>query len=214
MDTIDLIVRSKNGDKEAREKVITENIGLVWSIVKRFMGRGCEAEDLFQIGCIGLMKAVDKFDISYDVKLSTYAVPMIAGEIKRFLRDDSMVKISRVLKENGLKAKIATERMSCLLGREPTLEEVAEEAGLTCEDVVLAMEAGAEVESLYKSVYQSDGSEIYLVDKVAGNGEGRVVGGDGFYDVREDKEKEKLFYRTIESKGRIFRKGRKNIVAS
>ena len=98
MDTLELIKCSQQGDKEAREQVILENVGLVWSIVRRFVGRGCEMEDLFQIGSIGLMKAIDKFDLSFDVKFSTYAVPMISGEIKRFLRDDGLVKVSRTMK--------------------------------------------------------------------------------------------------------------------
>lgn len=161
-----LIARSQAGDKEAREVLIEKNLGLVHHIVKRFLGRGYEAEDLFQIGSIGLMKAIDKFDLSFDVKFSTYAVPMISGEIKRFLRDDGMVKVSRTLKENGWKAKQAAERISHEKGREATLEEIAEETGLSREEIVMAMEANIEVESIYKSVYQSDGNEIYLVDRL------------------------------------------------
>lgn len=163
------IEKSQAGDKEAREVLIENNLGLVHHIVKRFAGRGYDTEDLFQIGTIGLIKAIDKFDLSYDVRFSTYAVPMIMGEIKRFLRDDGMIKVSRTLKENGLKVKQASCRLNGRLGREPTLSEVAEEAGLSVEEVTLALEAGAEVESIYKSVYQADGSEIFLVDKVAGS---------------------------------------------
>lgn len=165
-DTIALIEQSHKGDKEARDKLIEKNLGLVWSIVRRFLGRGHELEDLFQIGCIGLMKAVDKFDVSYDVKFSTYAVPMIAGEIKRFIRDDGMVKVSRSLKENGWKIRLATEKLNQELGREATLDEIAVATELTVEDIVMAIEANGEVESIYKSVYQSDGNEIYLVDKL------------------------------------------------
>lgn len=161
-----LIARSQAGDKEAREVLIEKNLGLVHHIVKRFLGRGYEAEDLFQIGSIGLMKAIDKFDLSYDVKFSTYAVPMISGEIKRFLRDDGMVKVSRSLKENGWKIKQAAERIVHEKGREATLEEIAEATGLEKEDIVMAMEANVEVESIYKSMYQSDGSEICLVDRL------------------------------------------------
>ncbi|MBD5460182.1 MAG: RNA polymerase sporulation sigma factor SigF [Lachnospiraceae bacterium] len=171
-----LIAKAQAGDKKAREVLIEKNLGLVHHIVKRFLGRGYDAEDLFQIGSIGLMKAVDKFDLTYDVKFSTYAVPMISGEIKRFLRDDGMVKVGRTLKENGFKVKIARERLTQRLGREPNISEVAEEAGMSVEEVVMAMEAGAEVESIYQSVYQSDGSEVYLVDKLAS----------------EDREKEEL----------------------
>ena len=171
-----LIAKSQAGDKNAREVLIENNLGLVHHIVKRFLGRGHDAEDLFQIGSIGLMKAIDKFDLSYDVKFSTYAVPMISGEIKRFLRDDGMVKVGRTLKENGFKVKIAREKLTQRLGREPHIQEVAAESQLTEEEVVMAMEAGAEVESIYQSVYQSDGSEIYLVDKL----------------VSEDRDKEDL----------------------
>ncbi len=159
-----LIARSQAGDKEAREVLIEKNLGLVHHIVRRFLGRGYDAEDLFQIGSIGLMKAIDKFDLAYDVKFSTYAVPMISGEIKRFLRDDGMVKVSRTLKENGW--KIRQERIAHEKGREATLEEIALATGISKEDIVMAMEANVEVESIYKSVYQSDGNEIYLVDKL------------------------------------------------
>lgn len=184
-----LIEKSQAGDKEAREVLIENNLGLVHHIVKRFAGRGYDTEDLFQIGTIGLIKAIDKFDLSFDVRFSTYAVPMIMGEIKRFLRDDGMLKISRTLKENGLKVKLASERLTGLLGREPQLSEVAEEAGLTAEEVTLALEAGAEVESLYKSVYQADGSEIFLVDKVAKDAAGGAIGVCGGC---QDTEKEQL----------------------
>lgn len=166
MDTLELIRRSQQGDKEARDKVITDNIGLVWSIVRRFMCRGHEPEDLFQIGSIGLMKAIDKFDMSYEVKFSTYAVPMIMGEIKRFLRDDGAIKVSRSLKETAGKIRITREKLSNLYGREPTLEEIGNELNLAKEEVVMALESGAEVESLYKTIYQGDGNAIYLIDKL------------------------------------------------
>lgn len=161
-----LIARSQAGDKAAREALIEKNLGLVHHIVRRFLGRGYDAEDLFQIGAIGLMKAIDKFDLAYDVKFSTYAVPMISGEIKRFLRDDGIVKVSRTLKENGWKVRQAAEQIYHERGRDATLEEIAEATGIAREDIVMAMEANVEVESIYKSVYQSDGNEIYLVDKL------------------------------------------------
>lgn len=162
-----LIERAQAGEKEAREVLVEQNLGLVRHIVKRFSGRGYEVEDLFQIGVIGLMKAIDKFDTGYEVKFSTYAVPLITGEIKRFIRDDGMVKVSRTLKENGMRVKYARERLGIVLGREPTLNEVAVEAALTPEEVVLAMEANVQVESIYKSVYQNDGNEIFMVDQLA-----------------------------------------------
>ena len=148
--TIALIEKSHNGDKEAREQLVEENIGLIWCVVKRFYGRGIEAEDLFQIGSIGLIKAIDKFDLSYDVKFSTYAVPMISGEIKRFLRDDGMIKVSRSLKELSYRIFQTREKMTDGLGREPTLEELSQEMGVEKEELVQAMEASGEVESLYR----------------------------------------------------------------
>ena len=164
--TIALIKKSHDGDKAAREQLVEENVGLVWCVVKRFYGRGTEAEDLFQIGSIGLLKAIDKFDLSYDVKFSTYAVPMISGEIKRFLRDDGMIKVSRSLKELAYKSVQAREKLTDRLGREPTLEELAEETGAEEEEIVQAMEAGGEVESLYRPIHQKEGSEIRLLDRI------------------------------------------------
>jgi RNA polymerase sporulation-specific sigma factor len=166
VDTIELIRLSQQGDKEARDRVITENVGLVWSIVRRFMSRGHETEDLFQIGSIGLIKAIDKFDMSYEVKFSTYAVPMIMGEIKRFLRDDGAIKVSRSMKETAGKIRVIRERLGSLYGREPTLEEISKELNLAKEEVLMALESGAEVESLYKTIYQGDGNAIYLIDKL------------------------------------------------
>lgn len=165
-DTIRLIEAAHRGDKSARDRLVTENMGLIWSIVRRFSGRGYELEDLFQIGSIGLLKAIDKFDTNYDVRFSTYAVPMIQGEIKRFLRDDGMVKVSRTLKENGWKIKKAAEQLAFQLGRDATLEEIAATTELSVEDIIMAMEANEEVESIYRTVYQGDGNEIYLLDKI------------------------------------------------
>lgn len=186
-----LIAKSQAGEREAREVLIEKNLGLVHHIVRRFLGRGYEAEDLFQIGSIGLMKAIDKFDLELGVQFSTYAVPMITGEIKRFLRDDGPVKVSRTIKENGLKIKFARERLQRETGREPTLNELAQATELSPEDVVLAMEATIEVESIYAAVYQDDGSEVFLVDKVVrgknGVGSSTVGGCDG-----TDTEKEEL----------------------
>lgn len=155
------------GDTEARNRVITENVGLIWSIVRRFLGRGQEADDLFQIGCIGLMKAVDKFELSYDVKFSTYAVPMISGEIKRFLRDDGMIKVSRTLKETAGKVRRVQEVLEGEYGREPTLAELAASLQIAEEEIVMALDSSAEVESLDKTIYYSDGNDITLMDKIA-----------------------------------------------
>ncbi|ADL04158.1 RNA polymerase, sigma 28 subunit, FliA/WhiG subfamily [[Clostridium] saccharolyticum WM1] len=165
-ETMRLIQMAHEGDKAARDQLVTDNFGLVWSIVRRFTGRGYEAEDLFQIGSIGLMKAIDKFDLSYEVKFSTYAVPMITGEIKRFLRDDGMIKVSRSIKEMGLKVKNVREELIYRLGREPTVEEIAGEIGASKEEVAASIEAGAEVESLYRSVNKNDENSILLIDKI------------------------------------------------
>lgn len=166
MDTLDLIRQARSGDKQAREQLIKDNMGLVYSIVKRFVGRGHEIEDLSQIGAIGLMKAIDNFDLSFDVKFSTYAVPMISGEIKRFLRDDGMIKVSRSLKDTARKARVQAELLAKSLGREPTLAEIATEIDTTPEDIAVALEAVTDVESLNRTIYQGDGSPIYLMDKI------------------------------------------------
>jgi len=167
LDTIELIKKAHTGDKEARERVVIDNMALVWSIVRRFSGRGCDPEDLFQIGSIGLMKAIDRFDISYDVKFSTYAVPMIIGEIKRFLRDDGLVKVSRSIKENGWKIRRAEEQLIQLNQKEPSIEELVEITGLSKEDIVMATEASLEVDSIYSKVYSGSGDDIYIVDRLS-----------------------------------------------
>ena len=164
--TNELILRAHEGDKEARDRLVMENMGLVYSVSRRFIGRGCELEDINQIGTIGLIKAIDKFDDSFDVRFSTYAVPMIAGEIKRFLRDDGMLKVSRSIKENGYRIKRASDELVSKNGREATVEELAAATELSVEDVVMALDAGTDVESIYRTVYQGDGSEIFLVDKI------------------------------------------------
>lgn len=171
MDNIELIRKSQAGDKEARDLVVMNNVGLVWSIVRRFINRGHEPDDLFQIGTIGLIKAIDKFDFSFKVKFSTYAVPMIMGEIKRYLRDDGMIKVSRSLKETSVKIKRGREMLTNKFGREPTIEEVCDELNLDREDVIMALESNTEVESLNKTIYRGDGNSIYLIDKLEGNDE-------------------------------------------
>ena len=165
--TIALIQKSHDGDEESRTRLVEENAGLVWCIVKRFLNRGVEAEDLFQIGNIGLLKAIDKFDISYEVRFSTYAVPMISGEIKRFLRDDGLIKVSHSLKELSYKASLCQERLRKQWGREPTVSEIAFELQVECEELTMALEASGEIESIYKPVYVKEGQEIQLMDKLA-----------------------------------------------
>ena len=164
--TIALIQKSHDGDEKARVQLVEENVGLIWCVVRRFHGRGVETEDLFQIGSIGLLKAIDKFDLSFDVKFSTYAVPMISGEIKRFLRDDGLIKVSRSLKELSYRAYIVREQMQERIQREPTVEELAEEMQVDKEELVMALDAANEVESLYKPIGQKDGNEIALLDKL------------------------------------------------
>jgi len=163
---LNLITLAQQGDEEATEQIMKENSGLIWSVVKKFAGRGHEAEDLYQIGAIGLLKCIRKFDMSFDVKFSTYAVPMIVGEIKRFLRDDGMIKVSRPLKELAGKARYMQEALTSRLGRQPTISELANELGANVEDLIVAMEAGMEVESLYATIHQGDGGPIYLIDKL------------------------------------------------
>lgn len=164
--TLALIGRAHKGEKEARDTLFEENVGLIYSVIRRFMGRGVEAEDLFQIGSIGLLKAVDKFDTEFQVQFSTYAVPMIAGEIRRFLRDDGMLKVSRSLKENYYKAMKSREQLELRLGREPTVSELAGELCMDMEELVMTLEARTEVESLHKTIYQGEGTEISLMDKL------------------------------------------------
>lgn len=165
-DMSELIKRAQEGDKSALDQMISENLGLVHSIVRRFEHRGCDREELFQTGCIGLIKAIENFDLSLQLAFSTYAVPMIMGEIRRFLRDDGMVKVSRTLKENGYKISKARELLVNELGREPSLLEIEALTELTKEEIVMAMEANREVESIYQPVAGTDGDEILLVDQL------------------------------------------------
>lgn len=164
---MELIKLAQSGDNSAKEKLILENSGLIWSIVRKFLGRGYESDDLYQIGAIGLIKCIEKFDMSYDVKFSTYAVPMIMGEIRRFMRDDGMIKVSRPLKETAAKAKFIREQMMHKNGDEPTVSELANEMGVERENLVEALDASRDVESIYKTVYRSDGSSAYLIDKLS-----------------------------------------------
>lgn len=164
--TIELIKKAQAGDTAARDKIVEENIGLVWSIVKRFKNRGYEIDDLFQIGSIGLIKSIDKFDVNYDVKFSTYAVPMIMGEIKRFMRDDGMIKVSRSLKETAAKAKAAKEKLTKDLEREPSIQELADEIGVEVEELTMALEANCDVESLQSVIFEGEGNNpITLIDR-------------------------------------------------
>lgn len=162
-----LIALSQSGDTIARDTLVNCNIRLVWSVVQRFLNRGYEADDLFQIGCIGLLKSVDKFDLSYEVKFSTYAVPMIIGEIQRFLRDDGTLKVSRSLKELANKVRKTKDELSKNLERLPTLKEVANALGITPEEVVFAQEANKPLSSIHETVFENDGDPITLMDQIA-----------------------------------------------
>lgn len=157
------IEKAQKGDKVERDAFITENIGLVYMVLKRFKNRGHESEDLFQIGVIGLMKAIDKFDISMDFSFSTYAVPMIIGEIRRFLRDDGMIHISRKIKDDGIKIAAAKERISKMYHGEPTMEKIMEETGLTYEEILVAIEASADVESIYKPIRNGEDEQAFVL---------------------------------------------------
>ncbi|MCL5289547.1 MAG: RNA polymerase sporulation sigma factor SigF, partial [Firmicutes bacterium] len=168
----DSLQKAQAGDADARERLVNCNLKLVFNLVQRFNNRGYELEDLFQIGCIGLMKAIDKFDLSYDVKFSTYAVPMIVGEIRRFLRDDSPVKVSRSLKETAYKIQQSRDRLTARLGREPSINEIAEELSFSREEVVNALEAAQMPTSIYETLHQDDGDPIYILDQLSGEEDG------------------------------------------
>ncbi|HHY63922.1 MAG TPA: RNA polymerase sporulation sigma factor, SigF/SigG family [Clostridiaceae bacterium] len=164
---LDLILKAQSGDAKARETIIDNNTGLVWSVVRRFKNRNIETEDLFQIGCIGLIKAVDKFDPSFNVRFSTYAVPMILGEIRRHFRDDGVIKVSRSLKELSIKAKEASEKLEQELGRPPSINELADFLGEEPENVVHAIEASRVPDSLFREFDDEDGGENRLIDRIS-----------------------------------------------
>lgn len=148
--TEELIRRVQAGDREACEALVTENSGLIWSVARRFIGRGAESDDLYQLGCLGFLKAVEGFDLSYGTQFSTYAVPKIAGEIRRFLRDDGAVKVSRSIKEQAMSIKVARNHLATVLGREPTLLEISRQTGFTPEEIALAENATAATESIQR----------------------------------------------------------------
>lgn len=161
-DTLDLIRKSQAGDDEARETLIMENSGLIWAVVRRFVGRGAEMDDLYQLGCLGFLKAVDGFDLEFGTQFSTYAVPKIAGEIRRFLRDDGAVKVSRSVKERASSIKTARNQLIASLGREPTVSEIADKTGFTPEDIAMAEMATAGIES----IHQQTGDEGFTLESI------------------------------------------------
>ena len=150
--TEELIHRCQAGDREAGELLVTENAGLIWSVARRFLGRGTEADDLYQLGCLGFLKAVEGFDLDFGTQFSTYAVPKISGEIRRFLRDDGAIKVSRSIKEQAASIKSARSNLTAMLGREPTIQEISDKTGLTIEEIALAETATATTESIQEQM--------------------------------------------------------------
>lgn len=163
------------GSKAAKEKIVSDNTGLVWSIARRFVNRGYDLEELYQIGCIGLLKACDRFESRYGVQFSTYAVPLIAGEIKRFLRDNGAIKVSRILKQNGYQISKAKEALLHKYGREATVDELADYTGLCVEDIVMATEANREVESIQQTICGKDGTQVSLVERLVDEAQSEVA---------------------------------------
>ena len=163
-ESLELIEAAQKGDEQAKETLVVRNTALVKSIVKKFLNRGVEFEDLLQIGSLGLVKAVLGYDAQYNVRFSTYAVPMIAGEIKRFLRDDGIIKVSRTLRERSFEIFSAKEKLKEELKREPTIEEISEHLGMTREDIVFAMEAVRNPVSLYEPAYDDENKKTLLID--------------------------------------------------
>lgn len=160
--TAELICKAKEGDKQAAETLILENSGLIWSIARRYMGRGVETDDLYQLGCLGFLKAIDGFDLEFGTQFSTYAVPKISGEIRRFLRDDGAVKVSRGLKEQSAAIKGMRGKLTSLFGREPTIQEIADQLGLSPEEIAIAETATAATES----IQQENGEDGFTLENV------------------------------------------------
>lgn len=169
-ETLELIDKAQKGDEYSKNRLIEYNLGLVRSVVSKFMNIGYDRDDLFQLGSIGLIKAIYKFDSQFNVKFSTYAVPMILGEIKRYLRDDGMIKVSRSLKQIAVKAKTEGETLSKKLGREPTIDELSKAIGVEKEDLIMALESNTSVEYLHGVIHEEEGSPIRLIDKISLNG--------------------------------------------
>lgn len=165
-ETVELLRRCKAGDKQAREELIAGNLRLVLSVIQKFTNRGENVDDLFQVGCIGLIKAIDNFDINLNVRFSTYGVPMIIGEIRRYLRDNSAVRVSRSMRDTAYKVLQAKERLISRNQKEPTVEEIAKELDLRREDVVFALDAIMDPISLYEPVYSDGGDALYVMDQV------------------------------------------------
>lgn len=162
----ELLERTHNGDNNAREKLVTGNLRLVLSVIQRFSNRGENLDDLFQVGCIGLMKAIDNFDTGHDVRFSTYAVPMIIGEVRRYLRDNNPVRVSRSMRDTAYHAMQAREKLANKLDREPTVEEIAKELGKKKSEIVIALESIVDPVSFYEPVFSNGGDTIFLMDQL------------------------------------------------
>ena len=170
-DNSELLPLAKAGDAEAMNRLIEANLPLVTSISKKFINRGYDYEDIYQIGCMGLVKAINNFDDKYNVKFSTYAVPMIIGEIKRFLRDDGIIKVSRNVKSLAKKLHFDKEALTKKLNRDPSIEELAEFSGINKEEILFALESSASMQYLYEVIHQDDGAPVLLIDKLSENAE-------------------------------------------
>lgn len=203
----ELLKRMKNGDKSAREELIQGNLRLVLSVIQKFMTRGAPADDLFQVGVVGLIKAIDNFDVTLDVKFSTYAVPMISGELRRFLRDDNAIRVSRSTRDLAYKAMQAREKLMAQNNNEPTTGEISKEIGAKQSDVVIALESISEPVSIYEPVYSSSGDAVYMLDQL-----GDSSSDEGWIDellLREaiktlsDREKNILYLRFYQGKTQV-----------
>ena len=205
--SIEAIKKSQEGDKEELQKLIEKNNGLIWSIVKRFIGRGYETEDLYQIGCIGFIKSIQRFNTSYDVKLSTYSVPYILGEIKRYIRDDGPIKVSRSIKELGVKIREIQKAYLAKKGEEIGIKEIAKELKTTKEEVAMAMEASNNISSLedFKYTDHKNGNSISIMEKLStGKNEEEIITNrltiKGLIEDLEQKEKEVIMLRFYKEK--------------
>lgn len=208
MEDKELFLRAQGGEGAAKELLFNNNVGLIHHVLKRFISRaGCDAEDLFQIGSIGLLKAIEKFDTEFGVCFSTYAVPLIMGEIRRFLRDDGIIRVSRGIKENAIHVKRARQKFIEENGNEPTLLQLSEITALSVENIVMALEAGREVESLYKTMYESDGNEFLLLDTIGGTLDNdRLMNRlfvEGLLKVLNERERELIRLRFYENKTQV-----------
>ena len=208
MEDKELFLRAQGGEGAAKELLFKKNMGLIHHVLKRFAARSdCEPEDLFQIGSIGLLKAIEKFDTGFGVCFSTYAVPLILGEVRRFLRDDGIIRVSRGIKENAVRIKRARASFVDKNGNEPTLLELSRLTDISVENIVIALEAGREVESLYKTMYESDGSELLLLDTIGATSDNdRLMNRlfvEGLLKLLDERERELIRLRFYENKTQV-----------